>query len=235
MAELRATPQNKALATLANSLRSARETGDVVDIPVLGGLGSLLLGKSPEEVEEWSYGNAPMQMTPLGVRLPQMKRGRGPQLADTVFAAVDRPALRSLTAAVGKSLAKALENSSFYDMVRQLQAPNPEYLPYIQGFVRNSPLGSQWSDVGDLATTGLISACDQNAMVRAALTGRPISIDEGYAAAKRLGERQPFYTQEELIEAFKNEFPDKFAQGGMVQPSWPEPEYNSWDVFAREL
>lgn len=708
MAELRATPQNKALATLANMLRSSREAGDVVDIPVLGGLGSLLLGKSPEEVEEWSYGNAPMQMTPQGVRLPQMKRGRGQQLVDTVFAAVDRPALRSLTAAAGKSLAKALENSPLYDIARQLQesrapissivkqkggnwltgsvedalkglkrrnpltqrvaesvgldeeaflalpkeqraaaaravagpdfvinqwiegpltkyvksrmaspedevrklaeqgvlhfepamirehsplmekvvgrretagfpiqgiadaplarswenttdslirnleardlssaeraasfggksnipgdtvvhemnpfasgagisdvgfphlidelsnalnpasglprnlqltpeavknmsmekavrhvadinawraatkaeanralaekasivreyaennprglrwvelkpgetlnpayelkeiqgknfpywdlrkpgapyghttstelegirasnrealeaalkyeaetmqhcvgrycpdvlegrsrifslrdakgephvtievapkrgeviredlelggmiddesaeadqiyrnlqqlleqrgyddaaeivervalghrhppelqrvinelyeeadamlpraevppeipprivqikgkqnrAPNEEYLPFVQDFVRNSPLGSQWSDVGDLENTGLISARDQNAMVRAALTGRPISIDEGYAAAKRLGERQPFYTQEELIEAFKNEFPDKFAQGGMVQPSWPEPEYNSWDVFAREL
>ena len=35
------------------------------------------------------------------------------------------------------------------------RAPNPEYLPFVQDFVRNSPLGGAWSDVGDLQNAGL--------------------------------------------------------------------------------
>lgn len=38
---------------------------------------------------------------------------------------------------------------------KQNRAPNEEYLPFVQDFVRNSPLGGQWSDVGDLGNTGL--------------------------------------------------------------------------------
>lgn len=91
--------------------------------------------------------------------------------------------------------------------------PIDEYLPFVQDFVRSG----KWSDVGDLQNTGLIRAGDQDAMVRAALTGKPIGIDEGYTAAKRIGERQPYFTQDELIEAFKSEFPDKFASGGPVR------------------
>ena len=35
------------------------------------------------------------------------------------------------------------------------RAPNEEYLPFVQDFVRNSPLGGTWSDVGDLRNAGL--------------------------------------------------------------------------------
>lgn len=104
-----ASPRNKAIGTISDALRSARDFGDRAELPVLGGLGSLLLGQSPEELNEWSYGNAPMQMTPQGVRLPQMKRGRGAQVADTAFAAADLPALRTMTAAAGRPLARAME------------------------------------------------------------------------------------------------------------------------------
>jgi hypothetical protein len=121
MSEIKASPRNKYVGALSDVLRSARDTGDKVDIPILGGLGSLFLGKSPEEIDEWSYGNAPMQMTPQGVRLPQMKRGRGAQVADTVFAAVDLPALRAATSAAGRPLAKALGNSALYRAAREIQ------------------------------------------------------------------------------------------------------------------
>jgi hypothetical protein len=97
---------------------------------------------------------------------------------------------------------------------RQNRKPDDKYLPFVQDFVRSG----KWSDVGDLQNTGLIRAADQDAMVRAALTGKPIGIDEGYAAAKRIGERQPYFTQDELLEAFKSEFPDNFAHGGTVKP-----------------
>lgn len=121
MGEIRATPQNKALAQLAQLLRSGRELGDKVEIPLLGGLGSMFLGKYPEEIEEWSYGNAPMQMTPMGDRLPKMKAGRGQQVADTLFAVADLGAARSLASALAKPMTKALENSAPVKLALELQ------------------------------------------------------------------------------------------------------------------
>lgn len=35
------------------------------------------------------------------------------------------------------------------------QAPKDDYLPFVQDFVRNNPLGGSWADVGDLINTGL--------------------------------------------------------------------------------
>lgn len=38
---------------------------------------------------------------------------------------------------------------------KQNLAPKYEYLPFVQDFVRNNPLGGSWADVGDLINTGL--------------------------------------------------------------------------------
>ena len=38
---------------------------------------------------------------------------------------------------------------------KQNRKPNDEYLPFVQDFVRNNPLGGSWGDVGDLGNTGL--------------------------------------------------------------------------------
>lgn len=43
---------------------------------------------------------------------------------------------------------------------KQNRAPNPEYLPFVQDFVRNSPLGGAWGDVGDLQNSGLRKITD---------------------------------------------------------------------------
>lgn len=83
---LQASPQSPALAALARMLRTARSAGDTVTIPYLGGVGTMMLGKAPEEVTEWSYGNAPMQV-PQMTRIPQFKKDRAESLADTLFAA----------------------------------------------------------------------------------------------------------------------------------------------------
>lgn len=83
---IKATPRNEALAWLAAKLRGARDVGDVVQVPVLGGLGSMFLGKAPEELTEWSYGNAPMTV-PEMTRVPQFKRGRADSFTDLAFAA----------------------------------------------------------------------------------------------------------------------------------------------------
>ena len=83
---IKATPRNEALAWLADKLRGARDVGDVVQIPVLGGLGSMMLGKAPEELTEWSYGNAPITV-PQMTNVPQFKKGRADSLTDLIFAA----------------------------------------------------------------------------------------------------------------------------------------------------
>lgn len=89
MPQMRATPQQPVLGGLSRFMRGARDVGDVVQIPILGGLGSLAFGESPEEVERWSYGDYPMMMPLVSgtTRLPVLKRGREGALVDTVFAA----------------------------------------------------------------------------------------------------------------------------------------------------
>lgn len=39
-------------------------------------------------------------------------------------------------------------------------APKDEYQPFVQDFIKNSPLGTGWADVGDLHNTGLRRAAD---------------------------------------------------------------------------
>ena len=84
MAGLKASPRNSVLGAISDALASAKRQGNRVNVPILGGLGDLLIGKTPEEVNEWAYGNAPMQVTGRGTGslIPQTKRGRGEQLLD---------------------------------------------------------------------------------------------------------------------------------------------------------
>lgn len=84
--EIKASPQSASLAWLAEKLRAARSAGDTVTLPLLGGVGTMMLGKAPEEVTEWSYGNAPLHV-PAMTRVPQFKKDRAESLADTLFAA----------------------------------------------------------------------------------------------------------------------------------------------------
>jgi hypothetical protein len=59
-------------------------------VPLVGGqgVGSLFLGRAPEEVNELSYGNSPFQINPYAGRtgsyVPEMKRGRGAQVFDAL-------------------------------------------------------------------------------------------------------------------------------------------------------
>ena len=87
-----ASPQNAALAAIAQRLQAAKEFGNRAQIPVIDmGVGDLLLGRAPEEVQEWSYGNAPMRVAGggTGSLIPQLKTGRAEGLADTTFLGAD--------------------------------------------------------------------------------------------------------------------------------------------------
>lgn len=106
-----ASPQSPALGALARYLRAARSLGDEARIPLIDmGLGELLLGKAPEEIEEWSYGNLPFQRgrEGIGSRIPQLKRGRAEGFMDAMMGALDAAgvgvlARRGLTAAAGSA------------------------------------------------------------------------------------------------------------------------------------
>ena len=59
--------------TLANWLYQGRNFANKAEVPYLGGLGDLLFGESPEVIEDWAYGFAPVsgagQTTQLDPRL----------------------------------------------------------------------------------------------------------------------------------------------------------------------
>lgn len=79
---------------LADALTSARDFADQAKVPeavpLLGGqgVGSMFLGHAPEEVNELSYGNSPIQINPYAGStasyVPEMKRGRGQQVFDAL-------------------------------------------------------------------------------------------------------------------------------------------------------
>lgn len=104
--EIKASPQSPGLATLARMLRAARSAGDTVTIPYLGGVGTMMLGKAPEEVTEWSYGNAPLHV-PAMTRVPQFKKDRAEQLADTLFAAQAAAPVARMAPRAARELAPA--------------------------------------------------------------------------------------------------------------------------------
>lgn len=84
------------------------------------------------------------------------------------------------------------------------RAPNEEYLPYVQDFVRSG----NWSDVNDLHNTGLISTkkgtLDYHQMP--GLSGNASSLAHGRASAA--GEIQPYMTKAELEAVLKKHAPE---------------------------
>lgn len=86
--------------------------------------------------------------------------------------------------------------------------PIDEYLPFVQDFVRNSPLGSAWSDVGDLQNTNLRRTID-------AFNSNELKMiqDAGIEVPQ-------WATPDEINEIGKKVWPNKwgkFAEGGSVQ------------------
>ena len=96
-AEMKPTPRSARMGAIADALMAARNWADKAKVPeavpLVGGqgLGSLVLGKAPEELTEMSYGNMPMRVNPLAGRtasyMPEMKPGRKEQVADLAMLA----------------------------------------------------------------------------------------------------------------------------------------------------
>lgn len=104
--EIKASPRNQTLGKVADKLARLRDLANKYEIlpqvPLLGGtgIGDLLMGEAPEEVSNWSYGNAPMQVPEMS-NVPQMKTGRGQSVADTVFLGTDLGGLGTLATKLG--------------------------------------------------------------------------------------------------------------------------------------
>lgn len=114
-----ASPQNAALAAIAQRLQAAKEFGNRAQIPVIDmGVGDLLLGRAPEEMQEWSYGNAPMRVVGggTGSLIPQLKTGRAEGLADTAFLGADIAGIGALglkgAGALGRMAARQIPTAT---------------------------------------------------------------------------------------------------------------------------
>jgi len=89
---IKESPRNYLIGTIADLLskgKSSLNQYNAPDIlPLIGGqgLGDLLAGKIPEEVNEWSYGNSPLQIVGggTGSLVPQLKQGRNQGVMDTL-------------------------------------------------------------------------------------------------------------------------------------------------------
>lgn len=109
------TPRSPRMGMLADALMAVRDFANRMQIPqgvpLLGGegVGSLLLGKAPEELVEMSYGNMPLRINPYAGQtasfVPEMKPGRGAQVADLLSLVGVPGGGRTAAAAIGGAAA----------------------------------------------------------------------------------------------------------------------------------
>lgn len=97
------------------------------------------------------------------------------------------------------------------------RAPNPEYLPAVQDFVRSQ----NWSNVGDLGNTGLIDVTQAGPLMKALqdIYGRDMAIgmDKFNAAVEAAPDAQRFMTKDELLKFLGETPPEAKARGGQVR------------------
>lgn len=175
MPELKASPQNSALALVAELLKGARDAGNIVHVPAWQeedgspfGLGSLFLGKAPEEVMEWSYGNLPFQQgyPGIGSSIPQLKAGRSEGVIDLISAGIDLS---------GAKLASRLIPSGARTLPTELAPEIPSRRDFLKGLgglgiaaTMPDAVRQTMSKVDNLAPTTLV---DEVAPVAARSTG----------------------------------------------------------------
>lgn len=113
--QMTATPRSPRMGMLADALMAARNFANRLQVPqgvpLIGGegLGSLVLGRAPEELVEMSYGNMPMRINPYAGQTasfaPEMKPNRGAQVADLLSLAGVPGGGRTAAALVGGGMA----------------------------------------------------------------------------------------------------------------------------------
>lgn len=163
--------------------------------------------------------------TPAGkLRLDELE-ARDPALRDKYLAYAAAP--MSETSNIGGGFAGWLErnhpdvHAQYPDLFTRVQdivqikgkqnrAPNPEYLPFVQDFVKSG----QWGDIGDLGNTGLERLPDRRFITQQQLEE---GINKFYAQG---GKKSPYYNQPENWvpedwEQLKPHF-EGYARGGLA-------------------
>ena len=96
---------------------------------------------------------------------------------------------------IATQVQKQVDAGKFQPEIKQIKgkqnaAPNETYLPYVQDFVKNSPLGTPWGGVKDLGNAGLVEG--RSASEKAAMAARGLppyatqeEIDAMHAAADK--------------------------------------------------
>jgi hypothetical protein len=203
MPEMRATPRNRVMGGVADFVRGVRDLANQYEIkdfvPLLGGMGvgDLLLGKSPEELEEWAYGNAPMRIPEMS-NVPVVKTGRKEQLMDTMFLGVDAAGIGKGAAMTGKAAVKNLGPTAANmagDMLKR-QGLMPGVMPD-----------------GQTAVTPVLTRNEAN-VVKAAAGRKPALKETGTKAVEDLHLNYPESEGWMPIEANKIDF--KQAKDGSV-------------------
>ena len=118
--EMSAIPRSEGVGMVADFVRNVRDLANQYEIkdwvPLLGGLGvgDLLLGKSPEEIENWAYGNAPMVMPPSGTGgyIPVVKTGRKEGLADAAMLGIDVAGMPKGAGMVAKGVGRGVTKAA---------------------------------------------------------------------------------------------------------------------------
>lgn len=126
--EMRPTPRSPRMGMFADAMMAVRDFANRLQIPqgvpLIGGegVGSLLMGRAPEELVEMSYGNMPVRVNPYAGRtagfMPEMKPGRGVQVADLLSLAGVPGGGRTAAAAMGAIDTGADLASSALNIVR---------------------------------------------------------------------------------------------------------------------
>ena len=128
-AELKPTPRHKGWGALSDLLRGGRDIANKADLPLVGPVGDFALGKIPEEVNEWSYGNSPVQINPMAGRtasfVPEIKRGRKEGVADVLGSIGSPTGRKALTAAALGGLAPSGVDAASY-LAHTALKPHPK-------------------------------------------------------------------------------------------------------------
>jgi hypothetical protein len=125
------TPRNPILGFLADTLRKGQEVGNKVELPLIGKLGDFAVGGPANEVDKWSYGNAPIQINPYAGKtasyMPEIKRGRASDLADTAgaFAGLPSWGKKAVVGAVTGGMAPGPMDAATY-LAHTPKKPHPD-------------------------------------------------------------------------------------------------------------
>lgn len=87
---------------------------------------------------------------------------------------------------------------------KQNRAPNPEYLPYVQDFVK----GGKWADVGDIQNTGLYSTKDISGLTPQSIQMSRNARTLALGRARRAGELPEYMTRDEYEAMLQKHVPE---------------------------